>query len=195
MFALVMSEDSLSKKERREEIIRGLKDLPSNIKSVLDNDKTILDYSKDLYHEKSLLIMGRGFNYATCLEGALKVKELTYMHSEGILSGELKHGPLAMVEPSMPIVMIMMDDPVKAKCLNAYQQVHARGGRPLLILNENDKELTDLTEKQILVPKTVDCLQGLLSVIPLQLLSFHIAVLRGYDVDCPRNLAKSVTVL
>merc|ERR1712127_771449 len=193
--SLVMSEDSLSKKERREEIIRGLKDLPSNIKSVLDNDKTILDYSKDLYHEKSLLIMGRGFNYATCLEGALKVKELTYMHSEGILSGELKHGPLAMVDPSMPIVMIMMDDPVKAKCLNAYQQVHARGGRPLLILNENDKELTDLTEKQILVPKTVDCLQGLLSVIPLQLLSFHIAVLRGYDVDCPRNLAKSVTVL
>jgi glucosamine--fructose-6-phosphate aminotransferase (isomerizing) len=195
MFALVMSEDSMAKKQRREEIIRGLKALPQNIQTILDSDKTILEYSKDLYHEKSLLIMGRGFNYATCLEGALKIKELTYMHSEGILSGELKHGPLAMVDPSMAIVMIMMDDPVKSKCLNAYQQVHARGGRPLLILNENDKELTDLTEKNIKVPKTVDCLQGLLSVIPLQLLSFHIAVLRGYDVDCPRNLAKSVTVL
>jgi len=195
MFALVMSEDSMSKKTRREEIIRGLKDLPEHIKRVLETDEHILELSKELYHEKSLLIMGRGFNYATCLEGALKVKELTYMHSEGILAGELKHGPLAMVDPSMPIVMIMMDDPVKSKCLNAYQQVHARGGRPLLILNENDKELTDLGQKQIQIPKTVDCLQGLLSVIPLQLLSFHIAVLRGYDVDCPRNLAKSVTVV
>lgn len=195
MFALVMSEDSMSKKERRHEIIKGLKNLPSQIQKVLDTDQKILEISQELYHEKSLLIMGRGFNFATCLEGALKVKELTYMHSEGILAGELKHGPLAMVEPSMPIVMIMLDDPVKSKCLNAYQQVHARGGRPLLILNEGDNELTDLNEKQMLIPKTVDCLQGLLAVIPLQLLSFHIAVLRGYDVDCPRNLAKSVTVV
>ncbi len=195
MFALVMSEDSMSKKQRREEIIKGLKELPNHVKRVLESDDKILELSKELYHEKSLLIMGRGFNYATCLEGALKVKELTYMHSEGILAGELKHGPLAMIEPSMPIIMIMLDDPVKSKCMNAYQQVHARGGRPLLLLNENDSELTSLEEKQILVPKTVDCLQGLLSVIPLQLLSFHIAVLRGYDVDCPRNLAKSVTVV
>ncbi len=195
MFALVMSEDSISKKQRREEIIHGLKDLPNQIQKILDLDEKILEISKDLYHEKSLLIMGRGFNYATCLEGALKVKELTYMHSEGILAGELKHGPLAMVDPSMPIVMLMLDDPVKSKCLNAYQQVHARGGRPLLICNENDKEIHDLEEKKIEIPKTVDCLQGILSVIPLQLLSFHIAVLRGYDVDCPRNLAKSVTVV
>jgi len=195
MFALVMSEDSLSKKERREEIIRGLKELPNHVQRVLDDDNKYLELSKELYQEKSLLIMGRGFNYATCLEGALKIKELTYMHSEGILAGELKHGPLAMIEPSMPIIMIMLDDPVKSKCVNAYQQVHARGGRPLLILNENDTELTSLDEKQIQIPKTVDCLQGLLSVIPLQLLSFHIAVLRGYDVDCPRNLAKSVTVV
>lgn len=195
MFALVMSEDSMSKKTRREEIIRGLKALPNHVQTVLESDQKVLELAKDLYQEKSLLIMGRGFNFATCLEGALKVKELTYMHSEGILAGELKHGPLAMIEPSMPIIMIMLDDPVKAKCMNAYQQVHARGGRPLLLLNECDKELTSLDEKQILIPKTVDCLQGLLSVIPLQLLSFHIAVLRGYDVDCPRNLAKSVTVV
>jgi glucosamine--fructose-6-phosphate aminotransferase (isomerizing) len=195
MFALVMSEDSLSKKQRREEIIKGLKELPGHVQRVLESDDKILELSKELFHEKSLLIMGRGFNYATCLEGALKVKELTYMHSEGILAGELKHGPLAMIEPSMPIIMIMLDDPVKSKCMNAYQQVHARGGRPLLLLNENDTELTSLEEKQILIPKTVDCLQGLLSVIPLQLLSFHIAVLRGYDVDCPRNQAKSVTVV
>jgi len=195
MFGLVMSEDSLSKKTRREEIILGLKHLSSNIKQVLQLDDKIMEISKELYTEKSLLIMGRGFNYATCLEGALKVKELTYMHSEGILAGELKHGPLAMVDPTMPIVMVVMDDPVKSKCLNAYQQVAARGGKPLIICNENDHEMLEMGHKTIAVPKTVDCLQGILSVIPLQLLSFHIAVLRGYDVDCPRNLAKSVTVV
>ena len=105
------------------------------------------------------------------------------MHSEGILAGELKHGPLAMVEPSMPIVMIVTDDPVKQKCLNAYQQVSARGGVPILICNAGDEEILSLGHKSIAVPKTVDCLQGILSVIPLQLLSFHIAVLRGYDVN------------
>lgn len=195
MFGLVMSEDSIAKKPRREEIIRALKELPNQIKRVLELDDIILDIAKELHHEKSLLIMGRGFNYATCLEGALKVKELSYMHSEGIMAGELKHGPLAMVDPTMPILMIVMDDPVKLKCLNAYQQVNARGGRPLIICNENDQELTELGRKTIKIPKTVDCLQGILSVIPLQLLSFHIAVLRGFDVDCPRNLAKSVTVV
>jgi len=195
MFGLVMSEDSMSKRARREEIIHGLAGLSAQIKRVLEMDERILEIAKELFIEKSLLIMGRGFNYATCLEGALKVKELTYMHSEGILAGELKHGPLAMVDPDMPIVMVIMDDPVKLKCLNAYQQVHARGGKPILICNEHDTELTELTERTIKIPKTVDCLQGILSVIPLQMLSFHIAVLRGYDVDCPRNLAKSVTVV
>jgi glucosamine--fructose-6-phosphate aminotransferase (isomerizing) len=195
MFGLVMCEDSNSKTKRREEIINGLRALPGHIKRVLELDDQIQEISKSLYTQNSLLIMGRGFNYATCLEGALKVKELTYMHSEGILAGELKHGPLAMVEPSMPIVMIVMDDPVKLKCLNAYQQVNARGGNPILICNENDEEILSLGHTAIKVPKTVDCLQGILSVIPLQLLSFHIAVLRGFDVDCPRNLAKSVTVV
>lgn len=195
MFGLVMCEDSVSKKERHDEIIRGLRDLPGQIKQVLNLEKEIDELSKTLYKEKSLLLMGRGFNYATCLEGALKVKELTYMHSEGILAGELKHGPLAMVEPSMPILMVVMDDPVKQKCLNAYQQVHARGGNPVLICNDSDTEILSLGHRTIAIPKTVDCLQGILSVIPLQLLSYQIAVLRGYDVDCPRNLAKSVTVV
>lgn len=195
MFGLVMCQDSFSKRTRRDEILNGLKQLPDAVKRVLQLDKQIMEIAKLLYKENSLLIMGRGFNYATCLEGALKVKELTYMHSEGILAGELKHGPLAMVEPSMPIVMIVMNDPVKQKCMNAYQQVHARGGNPILICNEDDEDLLKLGHKTIAIPKTVDCLQGILSIIPLQLLSFHIAVLRGYDVDCPRNLAKSVTVV
>ncbi|CAF1621974.1 unnamed protein product [Rotaria magnacalcarata] len=194
LFGLVLSEDSISKEPRRKAIIDALQQLPDYIKRVLECDKKIREYAEALFNESSLLVMGRGFNFATCLEGALKLKELTYMHSEGILAGELKHGPLAMVDHAMPIVMIIMDDPVKTKCMNAFSQVQARGGQPVLICNEDDEELIKLVHRHIAVPRTVDCLQGILCVVPLQLLSFHIAVLRGYDVDCPRNLAKSVTV-
>lgn len=194
LFGLVLSEDSISKEPRRRAIMDGLQQLPDLIKKVLQCDKKIRDYAEELYKESSLLVMGRGFNFATCLEGALKVKELTYMHSEGILAGELKHGPLAMVDDTMPIVMIIMDDPVKTKCMNALSQVQARGGQPMLICNEDDQELLKSTSRTIPIPRMVDCLQGILCVVPMQLLSFHIAVLRGYDVDCPRNLAKSVTV-
>ncbi|CAF3003111.1 unnamed protein product [Rotaria socialis] len=194
LFGLVLSEDSISKEPRRKAIIDALQQLPDYIKRVLECDKKIREYAEALFNESSLLVMGRGFNFATCLEGALKLKELTYMHSEGILAGELKHGPLAMVDHAMPIVMIIMDDPVKTKCMNAFSQVQARGGQPVLICNEDDEELIKLVHRHIAIPRTVDCLQGILCVVPLQLLSFHIAVLRGYDVDCPRNLAKSVTV-
>lgn len=194
MLALVLSEDSLSKRERRISIIEALQDIPALINRVLGTNETVLRFAQGLFENRSLLIMGRGYNFATCLEGALKVKELTYMHSEGILAGELKHGPLAMVDDLLPIVMIIMDDPVRDKCLNAYSQVVSRGGQPILICNEDDSDVCSLTSNIIKVPKTADCLQSILSVIPLQLLSFHIAVLRKYDVDCPRNLAKSVTV-
>lgn len=194
LFGLVLSEDSISKEPRRRAIMEGLQQLPDLIKKVLSCDKKIRDYAEALYKETSLLVMGRGYNFATCLEGALKVKELTYMHSEGILAGELKHGPLAMVDDTMPIVMIIMDDPVKTKCMNAHSQVRARGGLPMIICNDDDDELIQSSPRHIPIPRTVDCLQGILCVVPMQLLSFHIAVLRGYDVDCPRNLAKSVTV-
>lgn len=123
-----------------------------------------------------------------------KVKELTYMHSEGILAGELKHGPLALVDDEMPVLMIVLRDPVYTKCMNALQQVTSRKGRPILICEEGDTETMSFSTRSLQIPRTVDCLQGILTVIPLQLLSYHIAVLRGCDVDCPRNLAKSVTV-
>ncbi|CAG9816026.1 unnamed protein product [Phaedon cochleariae] len=194
MFALVMSEDRLSLRTRREEIINGLKNLQEQIRQVLKLDSEVKLLAEDLYKKKSLLIMGRGFNYATCLEGALKVKELTYMHSEGIMAGELKHGPLALVDEAMPVMMIIMRDPVYTKCINALQQVAARDGKPIIVCQEGDKETMAFGYRVLEVPRTVDCLQGILTVIPLQLLSFHIAVLKGCNVDCPRNLAKSVTV-
>lgn len=116
------------------------------------------------------------------------------MHSEGLLAGELKHGPLALVDKQMPLIMIATRDPVYVKCINALQQVTAREGRPILVCENGDVETQKYSSKFIEVPHTVDCLQGVLTVIPMQLLSYHIAVLRGCNVDCPRNLAKSVTV-
>merc|ERR1712001_409820 len=194
MFALVMSEDRISLQARRSEIIQGLKDLPDMIRTVLELDSKVLEIAKELYEKRSLLIMGRGFNFATCLEGALKVKELTYMHSEGIQAGELKHGPLALVDSTVPIMMIITRDHVFSKCMNALQQVTARDGRPILICEKGDEECAKFSEHCLEIPRCVDALQGILTVIPMQLLSYHLAVLRGCNVDCPRNLAKSVTV-
>merc|ERR1740128_916161 len=137
MFALVVSEDRLSMLSRRREIIQGLKVLPELIKEVLALDSKIEELARGLRNARSMLVMGRGYNYATCLEGALKVKEITYMHSEGILAGELKHGPLALVDPGMPIVLICTKDPTYTKCMNALQQVTAREGRPIIICNKD----------------------------------------------------------
>ncbi|XP_071765813.1 glutamine--fructose-6-phosphate aminotransferase [isomerizing] 2 isoform X1 [Centroberyx gerrardi] len=194
MFGLMMSEDRISLQKRRLEIINGLRVLPELIKEVLSLDEKIKAIADELYQQRSLLVMGRGFNYATCLEGALKIKEITYMHSEGILAGELKHGPLALIDKDMPVIMIIMRDACYTKCQNALQQVTARSGRPIILCCQDDPDVSKNAYKTIELPQTVDCLQGILSVIPLQLMSFHLAVLRGYDVDCPRNLAKSVTV-
>jgi len=194
MFALVMSEDRISLQPRRSEIIQGLKQLPDMVRKVLELDDKVLAIAKELYEKRSLLIMGRGFNFATCLEGALKVKELTYMHSEGIQAGELKHGPLALVDSTVPIIMIVLRDHVFTKCMNALQQVTARDGKPILIVHEGDKETAKLSENALEIPRSVDALQGVLTVLPMQLISYHLAVLRGCNVDCPRNLAKSVTV-
>ncbi|XP_076346612.1 glutamine--fructose-6-phosphate aminotransferase [isomerizing] 2-like isoform X1 [Tachypleus tridentatus] len=194
MFALVMCDDRISMQPRRSEIIQGLRALPVQIKEVLELDEQVYDLAQKMYQQKSLLVMGRGYNSATCLEGALKIKELTYMHSEGIISGELKHGPLALVDKAMPVIMIVTRDPVYPKCMNALQQVTARDGRPVIICEKGDTETQKHAYLSLEVPHNVDCLQGILTVIPLQLLSYHIAVLRGCNVDCPRNLAKSVTV-
>lgn len=193
MFALVMSQDRISMQRRRLEIIDGLRRLPEQIRAVLGQESAVKELAEELSSQKSLLIMGRGYSFATCLEGALKIKELAYMHSEGIMAGELKHGPLALVDGAMPMIMIITRDPTYQKCMNALQQVVAREGRPILIGEEGDEETKEYASKFIGVPHAVDCLQGILSIIPIQLLSYHIAVLKGYDVDCPRNLAKSVT--
>ncbi|WVW84662.1 glutamine-fructose-6-phosphate transaminase (isomerizing) [Kwoniella bestiolae CBS 10118] len=193
MMAVQLSDDSILKTARRQQIIDGLHDIPAQIRKVLAMDKALQEMAKSmLAKEKSLLIMGRGYQYATCLEGALKIKEVSYMHSEGILAGELKHGPLALVDEHLPVIFIMTRDSLYPKVQSALAQVTARKGRPIIICNEDDETVSDAA-KCIRVPQTVDCLQGLINVIPLQLLSYHLAVMNGVDVDFPRNLAKSVT--
>ncbi|KNE66182.1 glutamine-fructose-6-phosphate transaminase (isomerizing) [Allomyces macrogynus ATCC 38327] len=195
MMAIQLGEDRVSMTARRAEIIDGLHELPRHIKEILATDAELRQLAQDvLFGQKSLLIMGRGYQNATCLEGALKIKEVSYMHSEGILAGELKHGPLALIDETMPVILIMTKDSLYPKVQSAYEQVTARMGRPIIIANTGDENVAKNPCHKIWVPQTVDCLQGLLTIIPLQLISYHLAVLGGVDVDCPRNLAKSVTV-
>lgn len=133
------------------------------------------------------LVANLHHRHATCLEGALKIKEISYMHSEGILAGELKHGPLALIDENMPVIIIMTRDSYFPKVQSAFAQITARKAQPIVICNENDDAISP-DVKTIRVPKTVDCLQGLLNIVPLQLLSYHLAVKNGFDVDFPRNL-------
>ncbi|CAH8608963.1 unnamed protein product [Heterobilharzia americana] len=194
MFALVLSEDRISLQPKRIAIIEALSKLSDQIRSILKLDSSLQELAKKIYMKKSILVMGRGYNYATCLEGALKLKELTYMHAEGIMSGELKHGPLAMIDSETTIIMIITRDRLFKKTMNALSEIRARKGHPIVICSEGDSQVMAEASYAIQIPETADCLQSVLAVIPLQLISFHIAVERGLDVDCPRNLAKSVTV-
>jgi glucosamine--fructose-6-phosphate aminotransferase (isomerizing) len=193
MMALQLSEDRISFTERRNQIISGLHALPGQIRSVLAGDTALKEMAEGvLAKATSLLLMGRGYQYATCLEGALKIKEISYMHSEGILAGELKHGPLALIDENMPVIIVMTRDSLYPKVQSAFSQITARKAQPVVICNEGDEGISK-DVKTIRVPQTVDCLQGLLNIIPLQLLSYHLAINKGFDVDFPRNLAKSVT--
>jgi len=194
MFALSLSEDRASKQKRREEIIAGLGKISDQFKEVLKLDQSVKELCLRFKDQKSLLLLGRGAQHATALEGALKIKEISYLHCEAVMSGELKHGVLALVDENLPIVMILTRDDIFPKSLNAYQQVVARKGRPIIICNYDDEEFPAEKTDKIEVPRNVDCLQGLINVIPLQLMSYWMAVGEGLNVDMPRNLAKSVTV-
>ncbi|CCC06097.1 hypothetical protein SMACR_00314 [Sordaria macrospora] len=195
MFALSLGEDRASKKQRREEIMEGLGKISEQISSVLTQDQKIKQMCEERFrNQKSLLLLGRGSQYSTALEGALKIKEISYLHCEAVMSGELKHGVLALVDENLPIIMILTRDKLFRKSLNAYQQVVARKGKPVVICNEDDAEFQTSEAVKIEIPKTVDCLQGILNVIPLQLIAYWLAVMEGLNVDFPRNLAKSVTV-
>lgn len=193
LIALQLSEENLSKQKRRQEIMMGLKDISSNIQKALDMSDTINEVAQEMKDDTNMIVIGRGYQYATCMEGALKIKEITYIHSEGMVAGELKHGPIALVDENFRIILVVTNDGMIDKTRNAVEQINARKGKPLIICSEDIKN--DFNSNKVLaVPKTIDCLQGIITVIPFQLLSYHLAVARGFNPDFPRNLAKSVTV-
>lgn len=175
-------------------LVEALLAIPDQVEKILESNETIVRISETFQNATNFLYLGRGFNFPVALEGALKLKEISYIHAEGYPAAEMKHGPIALIDENMPVVFIATHDNTYEKVVSNIQEVVARKGRVIAIVTEGDDVIPDLAEFVIEIPKTMDALTPLLSVIPLQLLSYHIAVMRGCNVDQPRNLAKSVTV-
>ena len=175
-------------------VCKALEAIPAQISEILTQNEAIKTIAMAYKDHRNFLFMGRGYNYPVALEGALKLKEISYIHAEGYPAAEMKHGPIALIDADMPTVVICPTDPLFEKVLSNMQEVKARGGRILAITDATDDQLEGLADHIIRIPKTLHMLSPLLTVVPLQLLAYHIAVQRGCDVDMPRNLAKSVTV-
>ena len=177
-----------------QEIITELELLPKKIKQVLKSSDLIKNLTKKFKDSANFLYLGRGINFPVSLEGALKLKEISYIHAEGYPAAEMKHGPIALIDENMPIVVIATRKRNYEKVVSNIQEVKARGGRLIAIVTKGDKTVCKIADYCIEIPACLEHLTPILSIIPLQLLSFHIAVMRGCNVDQPRNLAKSVTV-
>ncbi|HXH28922.1 MAG TPA: glutamine--fructose-6-phosphate transaminase (isomerizing) [Candidatus Polarisedimenticolia bacterium] len=180
--------------DESKEMIRALLHLPTQIEEVLARDAHIEEIAKDTFRAPDFLYLGRGINYPIALEGALKLKEISYIHAEGYPAGEMKHGPIALIDRNLPVVALVFGDTLFEKMMANIEEVQARDGSILVVTHEGHPELLRRTDRVITVPRTSDLLTPILAVIPLQLLAYHIALRRGCDVDQPRNLAKSVTV-
>ncbi len=175
-------------------VARALHQLPDQISQILGRNDEIRGMAERYHLNRNFLYLGRGYNFPVALEGALKLKEISYIHAEGYPAAEMKHGPIALIDENMPVVVIAPKGRVYQKVLSNIEEVKARGGRVIAITTEGNGELDRLADHIVRVPTTHEMLQPVLTVIPLQLLAYHIAVLRGCNVDQPRNLAKSVTV-
>jgi len=177
-----------------QQIVQAMQALPDQVAEILKSDDEIKEIAEKYYHHNNFLYLGRGANYPVALEGALKLKEISYVHAEGYPAAEMKHGPIALIDENMPVVFICPRDNAYQKVVGNICEVKARKGKIIAITNKGNKEVIDMADHVIYIPKTLDFLYPVLAVIPLQLLAYHIAVLRGCNVDQPRNLAKSVTV-
>jgi len=180
--------------ERLGTAIQQLLELPHRMGDVLSRDQGFEDLANRYYKRRDFLFLGRGINYPIALEGALKLKEISYIHAEGYPAGEMKHGPIALIDEEMPVVAVAVHDHVYEKTLNNVAQVKARGGILIGLGNDGDEQLAQTSDHLVTVPETSEHLTPILAVLPLQLLAYHFADRRGCDVDQPRNLAKSVTV-
>lgn len=180
--------------ERYLQIVSELGKIPDKIEEILKQDKCIAEFAKTFTYAENFIYLGRGYNYPIALEGALKLKEISYIHAEGYPAAEMKHGPIALINHEMPVVVIAPKCGTYDKVVSNIQEIKARKGRIISIITEGDTTVRDMSDYSITIPETEECLSPLLAVIPLQLLAYHIAVVKDCNVDQPRNLAKSVTV-
>lgn len=191
--ALGQSKGTLGTEESRE-LLSELLLIPGKIEKTLATDEIVKGIAKNYFKARGFIYLGRGINYPIALEGALKLKEISYIHAEGYPAGEMKHGPIALIDEELPVVMLAPKDNLFEKMMSNVQEVNSRGGNVIAIANESSGEVCEFAKNCILIPDSNPYLTPMLMVIPLQLLAYHIGVLRGCDVDQPRNLAKSVTV-
>ena len=194
LISLLMGRMRTISVEKGRQIIEAMRRIPEQVEQILKLDKRIQEIAKDFYRKRNFLFLGRGYNFPVALEGALKLKEISYIHAEGYPAAEMKHGPIALIDRNMPVVFVAIRDSVFEKVVSNIEEVKSRKGIVIAITTEGDKEIESRINYCIPIPKTIDILTPLLTVVPLQLLAYHIAVMRECDVDKPRNLAKSVTV-
>jgi glutamine---fructose-6-phosphate transaminase (isomerizing) len=180
--------------EKGQEMIQALNRVPDEVKKVLDINDRIKQIAEKYYQKNNFLYLGRGINFPVALEGALKLKEISYIHAEGYPAAEMKHGPIALIDENMPVVVLAPKDSAYSKITSNLQEIKARKGKIIAVATEGDDKIKELADEVIYLPKVHDFILPIVATIPLQLLAYHIAVLRGCDVDQPRNLAKSVTV-
>ena len=179
---------------RARRILQALVEAPNEMRKTLDRKDSVWEVARRWQHANHMLFLGRGLGYPIALEGALKLKEISYAHAEGYAAGEMKHGPIALIDEHMPVVVIAPHDGQYEKTLGNVQEVRARDGRVIAVATDGDDEITRLADHVLWVPKVSEVVAPLLTVLPLQLLAYYIADMKGTDVDQPRNLAKTVTV-
>ncbi|MBO4659940.1 MAG: glutamine--fructose-6-phosphate transaminase (isomerizing) [Prevotella sp.] len=195
MFALALAEaKGTIKREDYLSIVKGLSEIPQMITEVLKSNDKVADLARTFTYARNFLYLGRGFSFPVALEGALKLKEISYIHAEGYPAAEMKHGPIALIDSDMPVVVVATHTALYEKVLSNIQEIKARKGRVIALVTKGDETISKIADEVIELPDVMECLEPLVATIPLQLLAYHIAVCKGKDVDQPRNLAKSVTV-
>ena len=195
MFALALGEaKGTIQRDEYLKIVKGLSDIPNVIKEVLKTNDKVADLARTFTYAHNFLYLGRGFSYPVAMEGALKLKEISYIHAEGYPAAEMKHGPIALIDSDMPVVVIATHNELYEKVRSNIQEIKARQGRVIALVSKGDDAIAKIADEIIELPDVQECLEPLVATIPLQLLAYHVAVCKGKNVDQPRNLAKSVTV-
>ena len=195
MFALALAEaKGTMQREDYLKVVHELSRIPAMIKEVLTLNDRVADLARTFTYAHNFLYLGRGFSYPVALEGALKLKEISYIHAEGYPAAEMKHGPIALIDSDMPVVVIATHNAMYEKVLSNIQEIKARKGRVIALVSKGDTVISKIADEVIELPEVMECLEPLVATVPLQLLAYHVAVCKGKDVDQPRNLAKSVTV-